>query len=120
MALAKRARRRRLLAPDAETAFAVQHFAFIEITLGGGDNIGVKSGGRAGRLATQRRRRDRDAQFQSDHVGRTVERRITAAPVRHQMIFAKAAARVVVAFEHHISAERQMVRHVAPIAVNRR
>src|SRR5262249_3929433 len=48
--LRKRALRRKLLAPDAEAAFTVEHLALLERALGGRGDVGAKAGRRAGRL----------------------------------------------------------------------
>ena len=83
--LVERALGRRLLAPDAEAALAVEHLAFPERALGGRDDVGAKAGGRAGRLPAQRRGRDRHAELEPDHVDRTVERGVAPALVRQQV-----------------------------------
>ena len=43
---------RHQLAPDGEAAFAVQHLAFLQVALGGGDDVAAKSRRRAGRLVS--------------------------------------------------------------------
>ena len=105
---------RRLLAPDAEAALAVEHLAGFQIALGGRHHVGAEAGGRAGRLVAQRAACDRNAEFEPDHVDRPVKRGVFAAFVRQHGVFPEAAAGVFgLALEHHIGAEREMMRHVA-------
>ena len=112
---------RRLLAPDAEAALAVEHLAGLEVALGGRHHVGAEAGRRAGRLVAQRAAGDRDAELEPDHVDRPVERGVFAALVRQHGVFLEAAARVVgLALEHHVGAEREMMRHVAAVAIDRR
>ena len=79
IALLERSVGRRLLAPDAEAALAVQHLALLQVALGGGGDVGAEARRRAGRLVAQRRARDRDAELEPDHVDRPVQRGVAAA-----------------------------------------
>src|SRR5947207_5350221 len=54
-AVIERAFGRRLAAPDAEAAFAVEHLARLEIAFGGRHRVGAETGRHAGRLIAQRR-----------------------------------------------------------------
>src|SRR5262249_19865877 len=110
-----------LLAPDAKPAFAVEHLAFLERAFGRRGDVGAEAGRGAGRLLAQRDARDRHAELEPDHVNRTVERGVAPALVRQHRVFLETAPRVVaVALEHHIRAEREMMRYVAAVAVDRR
>ena len=93
----------------------------LRVALGGRHHVGAEAGRRAGRLVAQRAARDRDAELEPDHVDRPVERGVSAALVRQHGVFLEAAARVVgLALDHHVGAEREMMRHVAAVAVDRR
>ena len=63
---------RQQLAPDTGAAFAVQYFARPQVTLGGRHDVPAESGRRAGRLAAQGRRQNRDVQLQTDEVKRAI------------------------------------------------
>src|SRR5262249_52620429 len=113
--------RRRLLAPDTEAPLAVEHLAGLEVLLCGGDDIGPEACGCAGRLVAQRRACDRDAELEPYHMDRPVERGIAAGLIRQHGIFLEALARVFgLALEHDVGAEREMVRHVAAVAIDGR
>src|SRR5581483_9373648 len=116
----ERALRRGLLAPDAKAALAVEHFASLEVALGGRHHIGAEAGGRAGRLTAQRSGRHRNPKLEADHVDRPIQRRVFAARIGQHRVFLEAAPRIIaLALEHDISAERKMVWHVAAVAIDR-
>ena len=52
-------------------------------------------------------------------MDRPVERRIAPAAIGQHVILAEACARVVaVGLDHHVSAKREMMRHVAAVAID--
>ncbi len=121
IALLQRTLCRHLLAPDAEATLAVQHFAGVQILLRGRGDIGAEAGRCAGRLLAERHARDRDAKLKTDHVDWTIERGVTPSLVRQHGVFAEALTRVLgLALDHDVSAEREMVRNVFAVAIDRR
>ena len=113
---ASEVRRRHELAPDAIAALPVQHFAGPEIAFRGGDDIAGPALRMAGRLAAQRRRRHRHAEFQPDQVRGPPERRIFAALVRGDVVFGEAALHILVRpREGDIDPLAQVVRHLLAV-----
>src|SRR5262252_2747451 len=119
--LGERARGRDLLAPHAKAALAVEYLALLERALGGSGDVGAEARRRAGRLLAQSDARHRHAELEPDHVNGPVQRGVASALVRQHRVFLETAPRVVaLALEHHVGAEREMMRHVAAVAIDRR
>src|SRR5215470_6795920 len=118
--LGERARGRDLLAPHAKAALAVEYLALLERAFGGGGDVRAEARGRAGRLLAQGDARHRHAELEPDHVNGPVQRGVASALVRQHRVFLETAPRVVaLALEHHVGAEREMMRHVAAVAIDR-
>src|SRR5712691_7754180 len=118
--LGERARSRDLLAPHAKAALAGEYLALLERAFGGGGDVGAEARGRAGRLLAQGDARHRHAELQPDHVNGPVQRGVASALVRQHRVFLETAPRVVaLALEHHVGAEREMMRHVVAVAIDR-
>src|SRR6478752_313377 len=106
----------RLLAPDAEAALPVQHFAAFKGSFGSGDDTGTEAGRGPRGLVAERRACNRYAELQSDHMDWPVQRRVFAGLVRQHCVFLEAAARMLgVALEYHIGAEREVAGNVAAV-----
>ena len=68
----KRSIRRRLPAPNAETALSIQHLTGFQIALGGCHYIGAKAGRRTRWLITKRRTGNRNTKLQSESAGKAL------------------------------------------------
>src|SRR5262252_9394924 len=118
--LGERARGGNLLAPDTKSALAVEHLALLEGAFGGGGDVGAKTRRRAGRLLAQGDARHRHAELEPDHMNGPVKRGVASALVRQHRVFLETAPRVLaLTLEHHVGAEREMMRHVAAVAIDR-
>src|SRR5215469_4453490 len=118
--LGERARGGNLLAPDAKPALAVEHLVLLKRALGGGSDVGTKTRRRAGRLLAQGDARHRHAQLEPDHMNGPVKHGVASALVRQHRVFLETAPGVVaLALEHHVGSEREMMRHVAAVAIDR-
>src|SRR5262249_2235904 len=120
-ALGKRARGGNLFTPDAESTLAVEHLAPLERAFSRRGDVGAEARRRTGRLLAQRDAGNRHAELEPDHVNRPIERGVAPALVRQHRVFFETAPRIVaLALEHDIGAEREMMRYVATVAVDRR
>ena len=92
----------------------------LSFALRGRHHVGAEAGGRAGRLVAQSAGGHRDAELEPDHVDRPVQCRIFSGLVRQHRLFLEAPARIIgLALEHHVGAEREMMRHVTAVAIDR-
>src|ERR1700733_11947679 len=77
----KACRCRHQLAPHRIAAFAIQHFAGTQVPFGDGGYVATESVRLPGRLLTQRRRQDRNVQFEPDQVIRLVHCGVNASGI---------------------------------------